>query len=422
MQFKRVLVISNNSFSNEDSNGRTLMNFFENYSKKYLFQFFINGEENTTFCNKSFKVSDSDALNAFFSIGRKVENNNPHKNASKNKGKKIYNNKTYFKLLLRNMVWYSKKWWSSNLNEFLKGVEPEVIFFQAGDSPFMYMIARKIVKKYNAKLIVYNSEMYILKKRLYASVKFNWLFHKVLIKLLKSEYKKITKIGSYFIYSTGFLENEYKKVYHHNGEITTIYTGSNITKIKNKKSEENTVLSYCGNLGVGRAQALKEFSDVLYKLDFNSKILVCGNFYNEEDKLLICSCPNIEYLGIVSYEDVIEIYSKSDILIHVENNNYVENLKGAFSTKIADCLKSEKPFLVYASMDFPFIEYLHKNKAAHIATCTSELENVLDKCLNDFQYRDMYIKNAKKLASKNHDININSIKIIDIINFKDDSK
>ena len=64
---KNILVLSNNCFSESNSNGRTLGNLFYNYPKSNIAQLcVIANDPNWKLCDNYFVVEDSAVLRAFF--------------------------------------------------------------------------------------------------------------------------------------------------------------------------------------------------------------------------------------------------------------------------------------------------------------------------------------------------------------------
>ena len=191
--YKRILIVSNECFSSSSSNGRTLMNFFKDYDKESIAQFFLHGTPDQNICSNYFQVTDTDAKNAF--LGRKIDKKK--KIVSKHSNNKVIRNCR--NLLIRDIVWRSYRWWSKELDTFISTFNPECILLQAGDSPFMFHITRRISKRYSIPIIIYNSESYVLKEKLYSRVKKNSFFHKLLQYELKGQYKAIMKKASYCI-------------------------------------------------------------------------------------------------------------------------------------------------------------------------------------------------------------------------------
>ncbi len=412
---KRILVISNDAFSSSNSNGRTLMNFLKNIPKEYLAQFYIHGVPDREICCAYYQNSDADALNAF--LGREKDRKNipdNEKNISQNSGVKVKYKRNFVNLLIRNTVWCSMRWWGREFDDFLDEFRPEVVLLQAGDAPFMYAVALKVSAKFGAGLLMFNSESYVLKKRMYASARRYSLWHALFMSSLRKQYSKFMDKADYCIYSLEALEKAYQERYPHVGRSCTLYTTSEMPSLPDRSGEQFTLL-YCGNLGVGRDEPINQLAKVLYEIDTSARIDIYGKFVSEESKKLICSNPNVCYKGFVDYSEIPDLMSRASMLFHCENNGRLENLRYAFSTKIADSLACARPFLVYASREYPFVQYLEKNKCAHIASDPGELKSVLSKCINDREYRYRFTDNARKVALKNHNREANSRRIAEII-------
>ena len=244
----RLLIIANECFSETSSNGRTLMNLLRWLPKEQLAQFYLHGTPNRQVCSHYFQVSDRDALNAFFHKKAKPNTGDIKTEPASGSEKKIKRNCRNF--VLRNMVWQSFQWWSRDLEAF----NPTVVLLQAGDAPFMYTIARKIASLRKIPLMMYNSENYVLKKKMYSGIPKGSLWHKLLQTSLRRAYRKFMKQASYCNYNTEYLETCYQEKYPHAGRSAALYTISEMTPLPEIKEDERFRLLYCGNLGVGRVE------------------------------------------------------------------------------------------------------------------------------------------------------------------------
>lgn len=408
----RILFVANEAFSEENSNGRTLMNLVKDFPAEELAQFYLHGNPNKT-CGTYYKVSDADVLQAFLHRKKKININRDLKHVNP---KVVSNSKKNIKnYFIRNIVWKSYAWWGKNMDEFLNEFHPNIVLLQAGDAPFMYSIARRIAFKYNAKLIMLNTESYVLKKKIYSSVNEKNLWNILLMKSLKHQYKSFMMNCDYCIYSMEALEEAYQKKYPHYGRSCSLLTVSDMQILEKRGTNSNFSLLYCGNLGVGRDIALNQVAKALYEVDKNAVLDIYGKFINEDSKKLVCDNVNVFYHGFVEYSKLPEIMSKASMLLHCENTERLENLRYAFSTKIADSLASKIPFIVYASEKFPFVQYLQENDCAHIADDYNKLKDILKKCEVDIKYREKYVNNARKIAEKNHSAKVNREKFKKII-------
>lgn len=391
-------MVSNSPFSNEEANGRTMKNFLLNIPQDNIAQFYIHGEPDRDFCSNYFRVSDADALDAFLLRGAKRGCNGE---ASQKSGPAMKPKRNYRNLLLRNIVWSSMRWWKKELTAFLDAFAPDVVLLQAGDAPFMYRIALKIAKRYHAKLMMYNSESYVLKKVMYASVEKNMFWHDCLMYCLRRQYKRFMNRADFCLYNTQALEEAYQNTYPHPGKSTVLYTTSQFDPLEDRSGDVFRLV-YCGNLGVGRDQPLDELAKTLYELAPDATLDIYGRFKDGESQERVCSNPNVRYHGFVDYSEIPAIMSKASMLVHCENNDRLENLRYAFSTKIADSLASTRPFLVYASQEFPFVRYLVKHQCCHVAFNREVLKSVLQNCINSSEYRNQFKDNACAVAQNYH--------------------
>lgn len=410
---KKILIISNQCLSQTSSNGRTLLNMLFGYPSHLLAQFYIHGTRDNSLCQKYFNVSDKDALYAF--LGKKPKKHpvsGIEKNAVFAKKKLRHSCKN---MVLRDIVWMSFRWWTEDFSKFIENFAPDGVLFQAGDSPFMYAIALKISQTRKIPLIMYNSEGYVLKDKIYYSAKRYSPWNILLLRRLRRQYGLLMKYCSHCIYSTEELEKSYHHIYPHKNK-STIYISTDIKPQKNIKKSGPFTLSYCGNLGVGRFDALIEVADTLHTLNKNAKLIICANPPEGYNLDRLFKKPVVDYRGFVSYNEVLSITSSSDMVLHCEKTDRVIDLKYAFSTKIADSLACGIPFLVYASKEYPFVKYLKKYNAAHIAENINELSAVLKKCMTDREYLIKPVENALSLADKNHNIIRNSKAFTEILN------
>lgn len=413
---KRILIISNDALADTNSNGRTMKNLLLDIPKEYLAQFYIHGKPEPDACACYYGVSDSDALRAFLHKKKpKQSSQSSVKTAAPTEERKPARN--YRNFVLRNMIWQSMQWWDKDFDAFLEAFRPEVVLLQAGDAPFMYKIARRIAKRYYAKLMMFNTENYVLKRRMYAAKrKEKRLWHGILMSSLRRQYQKFMDRADFCAYSTEYLEQVYQERYPHPSKSAVFYTGTQMQDCSKIAGEEGGFsLVYCGNLGVGRAQVLFEIAQVLKKVDSKAKLVIYGKFHNEDEKQMVCSLDNVDFRGFVAYDEIPQVLAQASLVIHCENTMRLENLKTAFSTKIADSLACGKPFLVYATRAYPFVQYLEKNQAALIAEDEQELETVLRNCMADKTYAEQFIPNAKKLAAENHNTVTNSKRLKEII-------
>ncbi len=418
-KYPRLLAISNNCFSKTNSNGRTLGNFFKSYKISNLAQFYIQNEApDFDICENYFRVTDKEVLLSYIKrteVGAVITNhpadfiattNATHKRGEKNP----------ISFLIRNIIWNSNCWQGQTFKNWLEGFNPEIVLLQAGDSEFMLKLATKIATDRNIPLLIYNSEDYCFKKKNFMKSNFFLdLFYPIFRYKLKRQYDKTLAVAAHSIYICDALKKLYDNEYSCPG--TTIMTSTDIKPVENKPLNQVPVVSYLGNLGVGRHEPLIEIADTLQRINSDCKLDIYGKIPNEDIKQKFESCNGINYKGFVNYDEVVSIMQKSDLLIHVENFSdfYREDLKYAFSTKISDSLACGTCFFVYAPLEIASIKYLIDNQAACVVTKQENLQGELERILFDKEKRNNYISKAKKVVEENNDSKKNQVKFLNIV-------
>lgn len=417
----KVLVLSNECFSKTSSNGRTLGNFFINWPKEKLAQFFLTGQPDEYYCWNFYQVSDKQVINAIL----RMENRGGKVSLKEIKAdsKKIYSKTSTKKyprnaltMIARNILWKYGQWEKNGYWDWVKQFNPDIVLLQAGDCAFMYDLAVKTIQNTNAKLVIYNSEGYYYKNFDYfrarglAHLAYP-IFHNKLKKSLEKAYKKAQ--------CTIYICDEIKKIYEKDFKVRaeTIYTGSEVKYEEKKYKNKQFTTVYCGNLGLKRHESLIEIADTLQSINKNLYLDVYGKASSIEVKNALKQCIGIKYHGLVSYDEVKRLLRDSDLLLYVESFDdfYKEDTKFGFSTKIADSLSSGNTFLVYAPEHFICYQYIKNNQAAFTVSNKQELKEVLYKLITDSKLREKYKFNALNLAKKNHSVEINNKKFQEIL-------
>jgi glycosyltransferase involved in cell wall biosynthesis len=406
--FPRVLVISNNCFSKSGSNGRTLGNFFAGWPLEKLAQFFIQDEKpDLPVCENFYRVTDSEALKAFMRgthVGESIElqrNVDLHPNKTISFSKK--REKTPLTALIRDVVWNSKRWLNSDFESWVNKFNPQVVLLQVGDSRFMIKIAMAIAKQRKIPLVIYNSESYYFKEKNFMKAsRISSCIYPIYNFFYKKQFEKMITHAVYSIYICDMLKQVYDLRF--SSPSSVIMTATDVVFEKKSAFHDVPVISYMGNLGVGRYESLIEIAKTLQQIDLKYCIDVYGKLPNSNVKNLLDNCKGINYKGYVKYENVISVMHKSDLLVHVENFSeyYKYDLQYAFSTKIADSLASGTCFFVYAPENMASSQYLLNNKAACVVTSKDDLQLALTTVIENENVRLDYIEQAKKVAENKH--------------------
>lgn len=419
MQHKKILVVSNNCFSLSNSNGRTLGNLFVGWPKSDLAQFCVIAQDpNWDLCDNYFCLEDKVVLKSFLKckkatgrilLKQETDHNSDTVRASIGK-------KTLFKVAIRELIWSGKRWYSKHLQKWLDDFNPEQIVFQLGDSIFMFEVALYISKSRNLPLLIYNTEGYYFFPRNWHQKTFadGWIF-----KLYRRAYRKkvesIMQIASHCIYLNDKLKEDYDKAF--SAKSTVIYNSCSISKsVQPLFSSAPPRISYLGNLGLDRDSALIEIGSVLQEVNSTYNLDIYGRADGQMQKRFKEAC-GVNYKGLITYDEVKNVISNSDILFHVETEKgyHERQLQYAFTTKIADSLASGRCFIVYAPKYLACSQYVKDNKCGWVATNKEELRDIIWRIIHDEESRDQIINNAVLVATENHDLIKNASKFQKIL-------
>ena len=415
-------MISNECFSLDGSNGRTIRNLLRGWPIHSLAQFYIiDGQPDFEICQNYYHISDGRALRAL--IGKLFKSNRTIKAKNKKEGNsnsRILNSKRIRRnaltMLIREFVWGSNCWKTTEYKSWIQSYNPELVLLQAGDFGFMYELATDVAEKFSIPLVIYNSEGYFFKKYDYFRSKGIAHFcYPIFRKILCNKFEKAIKRAGFSIYNCEELKKAYDKVF--NLPSATIYASTEIKKEKRSNHNKPLVISYLGNLGVGRVYPLIEVANTLQGISEQFRLNIYGKTRNEKIERLLNASSGIRYHGFVPYDEVIRVIHNSDIIIHVENFStfYRKDLKYGFSTKIADSLASGSCFLLYAPEEIACAQYLKKNNAAYVASNQTELKSILTELLNDPKALYKYQDSADLLVANNHNVKTNKMRFQQIL-------
>lgn len=416
---KRVLVISYVALMSTMPNGRTMQSLLHGVDAEDISLVFTYGKPDKGSCRSAYCLSNTDVLHSVFSFNNAgyeysfSENNN---DAIQTKKAVTKNSKNYF---FREAVWSLGKW----RNKLLKWAiqqKPDYILYMYGDTPAYLKMARFLAKNLNIPLILYTCEDYYFKDFNYIDGKNNSLFFRSYHRCSVKNTKKLFKYVRALIANTDLLAETYKD------EFGVSFTRT-ITMASRMKFKENTKItdfsnvniSYLGAIAKYRKDALKDVAYALSLIDSSYVLNVYGKI--EDDAFLkeFNSCPNLNYRGFVSYEEVKNIMHTTNLLLEVLNiDPYIEkDNRFGFSTKYADCFACGTPLLIYAPESVVEMQFAINNNCAFYARNQEELVVALKEALLDEEKRKQQIERARIITDLYFNEDTNILKFNETVNY-----
>lgn len=421
-------MIANACFSDQTSNGRTLKGLFGGAEPEQLAQFFVYGDPDFNICRRYYQVSDREALaslNPFGTYGGPVGagggfgaaeagTDRPLGEADSGAGRKKGDgrevggtetapmgvaHKTPMKMLAREAVWLLGRWKGHRLREWIEGFRPERLCLFLANNTFLIRLAVEIGQRYRIPLLVYSTEGYCFMDYNYFTNRPSVLY-KLYYGWLYGSYRRSARFVSEGFFNCTLLRDRYAEAFGY--PCRCVMNGSEIDFVDRRTPEGTPVVSYLGNLGLGRHRALMEIARALQETDPKLYLDIYGAAPDEEARGELEACPGVRFHGFVSYGEVVRIIHESSLLVHAEWNDERVNrdLKYAFSTKIADSLCSGTPLLIYANEGLAETVFLKENGCAFVVHERDRLKAALEQALTDWEMRGRVIDRAMAVQER----------------------
>lgn len=412
----KVLIISQPVLSKTNNMGKTLMGYFSSFKPSEVAQLYLrNGvPNNTERCFQYYRFSDEDAARSIYNhkvTGTKFnEENVKDENVQTQSSADVYKIGSKHKawmLLLRDLMWRFSSWKNSDLLDWVKEVEPDVVFFAAGDGGFSYRIADYLAKYLNKPLVVVCMDDFFVnnrnKRELLGAIR-----QKLFMRTVK---RTMSKAAAVFTICES-MNRVYSQMF--GVPCYTLHTAA-ARKVLEYSADANQI-SYIGSVGCGRYKSLLEMGKALFTMQSGGTprcIDVYTGSYQPEYIEPLKNAPGIRFHGSISPDEVMNVMSNSMAVIHTESfeQELMDMVRFSVSTKIAESLMYGPCLIAYGPEGIASIDYLKKNKAAYVITRPEDLESGLTKILTNKELREQIVRNARALAIKNHNAEVNPKKV-----------
>lgn len=373
----RLLVLSNNSASLSESNGRIHSYYVQEYiNSGSLHNFYVRGNPDIDNVNY-LTISNKKALLSKLSFGlikptlvvpSNSDNSGSPSKASPKSKYPIFH-------LLRSFAFFRNIGINKLLSKYIKDNNIDEIMLWGTNIPFLYRYSYLLCKINNIKLSIFTGEDYPLKDYNYLNKgKFSLLF-KCFQHSLRKEAYKAYKYSSMNIYATEDLKELYESKMGISGGVVKMFM-SNVKPINKPRPDKIRRILYGGNLYISRAKSLCDVAEYILKYP-EVYIDVYGEASNDVLDLF-GKYSNIHYKGQVPYNELLHQIENADMLLHVEGFDpyYVKDCRYAFSTKISDYIQFGIPFFVYGPIGISGVKYCYNRDSNMVAVNKEELNKI----------------------------------------------
>ena len=414
MAHPRLLIVGTTPYSTKDQS-RSFDAFFHYWEKENIAQIFCKQQSPVKgHCGTLFQITDYRMLLRW--KGKRIKTGQvynyedlPDSNESSQRTDETAQAPVAYKFglrhsplthLLRGLLWRKCFWCTKELNDWLDEFKPECVFLSFSDDYFINNIALYVAERYNIPIVNSILDDYYFNTHFSLNPLYWWykLTYKKLIR------KVLAHKGS-AIYISDKIRDKYNGDMGLDGE--TIYLNSTVKrKPFAPVNPEKPLITYFGNIGMGRNHALNDIAYALGKINPEYKLEVYSGSKDPQEYNVFKDNPNLYFGGTIPYEQVQEKMQNSDVTVIVEGflPKDIDLSRYSLSTKAADALASGATILTYGSQETGIVEYMQSTKAAYVCTKKDELEGVIREMFATPEKQKEYYDQQIVMTHEHHNV------------------
>lgn len=406
----RILVISRSPWRNDNNTGNTLTDFFKDIPETEVFSLCMREQlPQNEVSQRNFYISEKQLIKRL--INRKAvvgaENFCGNDTESVSYEKRIYDtakkHSNYILYFARELLWSTGSWKNENLQNYIAEIHPDIIFFPVFGCFYPHKILQYITSLCSAKVVLFHADDNYTCKQFHVSPIY-WLYRLILRKWVR----KSVAISDLNYVISEVQKTDYDKAFNKEHKILTKF--ADFSDTIQPKDQYNTPLQliFTGNININRWKSLALIADVLRKINVQEtkaelRIYTATPVTEQmREKLDIPGCSYL--MGSVLSNEIPEIQSKADMLVHVEAMDLKNRLvvRQSFSTKLVDYMKSGRPILAVGPQEVASISHLIKHDCGIAAQTENDLYKKLNFAIENHMELNRIAVNAIECGRKYH--------------------
>ncbi len=414
MSHPRILIVGTIPY-NTKASSRAFEAYFHNWEKENLAQIFSDPKTPVKgHCGRLYQITDVRMLQRWkgkrintgkaYTYDELPEDNESDEIVDESKQEqrayKIGNRHSPLMHLMRGVLWRKMFWHTKELDAWLDEFKPECVFLSFSDAYFIPQIAYYAAMRFNIPIVSSIGDDYFFNTH-FSLNPIYWLY-KITYKRLIS--KVLAHPGS-AIYISDKIRDKYNMEFGLDGE--TVYLTSTVRR--KDFSPINTkapLITYFGNIGMGRNHSLNDIGYALGKINPEYRIEVYSGGALPVLYDVFKDNPNVIYGGAIPYEEVQRKMAASDVTVIVEGfrPEDIEWSRYSLSTKAADALASGATILTYGSQECGIVEYMQSTNAAFVCTDKTHLEETIREMLQATEKQKEYYTQQIVMTREHHNL------------------
>ncbi len=408
--YPHVLIVAHEVINTTTNVGKTLYQYFNGWPTDKLSELYFHSEVPTThLCEQYFRITDFDvikSLNPFYKPGTEYKSEHIQDELQFARVDKGFQSFVYQKgtkkkdwmFLGRNCLWGLGTWKTKKLDDWIKRINPDVIFFPTSDYVFAYKIVEYLSKKYSLPVVICVYDDYY-----FGQINKDTLLNRYNQRELKKHLKFVFDHMDFALYNQPKMRALYQQEFGLPSDVFYVYADCSDHE---ERSDGKTVISYFGGLGLGRLDSIIEIGNALDEVDIDGDTQI--NIYSaEKDKEVIQRINNsarLSFRGSVPAQEVVRLVKESNILLLPESFDpqHLGRIEYALSTKIPEYLASNRCILAYGPEAAGTIGYLKESGVGGVSTDYDDMKEKLREFLVSKDKRKECVAGQMLLAKKNH--------------------
>lgn len=424
----KVLIVSAEVWRNDKNGGNVLSNIFQDTGFDFA-QIYCNpGTPSNKFCRRYFQITDKMIINSILTreaAGEILEVRDysgdrtdiKSENNAEQENKKFYNFFRKYRcetfVVAKEIIWKIGLWKSDKLKSFIKTFSPDIIFAPCYGSHAMLRIDRYLKQLCpDIPMVSYISDDFYTNQKWRLSPVF-WLNH---FRLRHSVRKTIR---DYDLIYTMTEEQKKQCEKDFNANMKILRKSANFSNIEIKTHTSTPIrMIYAGGIYLNRWKTLSKLAEAIKRANKKEQLFQLDIYSNTplktKERDTLCCTKEIQLHKAVPFDELIKIYKKSDIALHVEGFDLKNKLmvRMSFSTKIVDCLMSGCATMAICDKKQAGYNYLKENNIAICIDDTTKLVDILQKIAHNPERICEYQRRAVQFGRRNHQSEKNTIELI----------
>ena len=408
----KILVYTRSPWDDRNAVGNTYSNWFDGdcWEKDEFYNFYMRTAlPNNNVCSNYYCVTIKDLVKHFFMkerIGKSFtitpEEMRQLKDVSEQADEekmiaKLHKNSSNVAYALMERLCNSGLWINKRFVKYLKNMQPDVFFATAADNGMLYKLIRAVKKYTKAKIVLFIADDVYGKYCSLPSYRG---------RLLKKNFERIMHEADHLYGASDVLCDAYSKLFQ--SPVHVLYKGCTFSNPITNSTNKPLKLVYAGNLLYGRTEILSQLADqlVLLKQDgLDAQLEIYSGAAKSEEIVKKLERDGVSFFrGRRQYEEITQILSESDIVLHVESfdKKQIDYVHYSFSTKIIDCLQSGSVLMVIGPKGIASVEYARNIPGSIVVDNLNDLKGTLER-LRDFDFT-WAASSIRKFALEKHEI------------------